>query len=182
MIGTLLCSIYFHSFGALVKAVRLYMASFHNQPSYHKICSIDIFVTLHPEIWKWDFSTPRFGGPCGVGDGPIRYPAHGFLLASLWHIWVIYLKSASACPTRIRWQMPLLRLSLRRVAKIEILDVVVWLRLRHLFSPTLTVTIGILCHLDFCARHNLGLRILQTASGRPTALLITNCTTLHVCV
>ena len=42
----ILCSICFRSFGALAKAVRLLIASHHNQPMYAKMCSIDIFHNL----------------------------------------------------------------------------------------------------------------------------------------
>ena len=44
----ILCSICFHSFWALAKDVRLFIASLHNQPMYPKMCSIDIFVNLQP--------------------------------------------------------------------------------------------------------------------------------------
>ena len=43
-----LCSICFHLFGALAKAVRLSIASLHNQQMYPNMCSIDIFVNLQP--------------------------------------------------------------------------------------------------------------------------------------
>ena len=42
------CSICFHSFGALVKSVRLFIASHHSQPMYPKMGSIDVFVDLQP--------------------------------------------------------------------------------------------------------------------------------------
>ena len=42
----ILCSICLHSFGALAKDLRLYIDSFHNQPMYLKMCSIDISVNL----------------------------------------------------------------------------------------------------------------------------------------
>ena len=45
-ISHILCSICFYSFGALAKALRLFIASLHNQPVYHKMCSIDIFDNL----------------------------------------------------------------------------------------------------------------------------------------
>ena len=43
-----LCFIGVHSFSGLAKAVRLFIASFHSQPMYPKMCSIDIFVDLRP--------------------------------------------------------------------------------------------------------------------------------------
>ena len=45
----ILCSICVHSFGALVKALQLFITSLHNQPMYPmypKMCSIDISVNL----------------------------------------------------------------------------------------------------------------------------------------
>ena len=55
----ILCSIFFHSFGALARAVRLFIASLHNQPWYPKLGSIEIFVNRLAEIFKGDFSTVR---------------------------------------------------------------------------------------------------------------------------
>ena len=52
--------------------IRWFMASLHSQIMCSRICNIDIFVDL------WDV---------GVWHIPIRYPAHGFLLAPHWHIW-----------------------------------------------------------------------------------------------
>ena len=46
VIGSLGDSICFHSFVALAKVVQLFIASFHNQPMYPKMCSIDIFDKL----------------------------------------------------------------------------------------------------------------------------------------
>ena len=44
----LLFSIRFHSFGAVAKAVRLFIASLHSQPMYPKMRSIDFFDNLQP--------------------------------------------------------------------------------------------------------------------------------------
>ena len=70
----ILCSICVHSFQALAKAVRLFIASLHNQQMYPEICSMDIFVNRHPAGWnlKGRLFYPRFGGIDGVGDGNIR--------------------------------------------------------------------------------------------------------------
>ena len=43
-----LCSMCFHSFGALAKGVRLLMVSLHSQPMCFQMCSIDIFVDFQP--------------------------------------------------------------------------------------------------------------------------------------
>ena len=48
----MLCSICIHSFGDLAKAVRLFIASLHNQPTHPKMCSIDIFINLQPVGWN----------------------------------------------------------------------------------------------------------------------------------
>ena len=71
------CSIWFYSFGALVKAGRLFTASLHNQPMYSKMCSIDIFCNLRLvgcNLTGGLFGR-RFGGLRGtweVGDGRHR--------------------------------------------------------------------------------------------------------------
>ena len=76
----ILCSIFFHSFGALPKAVRLFIASLHNQPMYPKMCLIDIFVDLQLVGWnlKGILFDPRFGGLGGhMGSGwahSVAYP------------------------------------------------------------------------------------------------------------
>ena len=59
-----LCSICFHSFGPLAKAVRLFIESLHNQPLYPKLCSIDIFVNIQPTGWnlKGDVGVMKFSG------------------------------------------------------------------------------------------------------------------------
>ena len=60
----ILCSICGHSFGALAKDVRLFIASLYNQPMYAEMCSIDMFVKLQlvgrnlkgglfqPPVWR----------------------------------------------------------------------------------------------------------------------------------
>ena len=78
---------------------RIYCA----QMSY-QACFIDISYISNrlAAIWEGDFSTPSFGVRdtlqphwiwrhyMGVGDRPIRLPAHGFLLAPHWHDDKIY--------------------------------------------------------------------------------------------
>ena len=49
----ILCSICFHSFAALAKAVRLFIASLHSQPMYPKMCYLSGFVKLQPVDWNW---------------------------------------------------------------------------------------------------------------------------------
>ena len=59
----ILCSICDHSFGAWRKLYDwLFIASLHNQPMFHKMCSIDIFVNLQPVCWnlKGAIFDPRF--------------------------------------------------------------------------------------------------------------------------
>ena len=48
----ILRSICVHSFWALAKAVRLFIASLYNQPMYPKMWSIDIFVSPQPVGWN----------------------------------------------------------------------------------------------------------------------------------
>ena len=68
-----LCSICFHSFGALVRDVgpRLFIGSFHNKPMYPKTLSIDIFVNLQPVGWnlKGGLFDPRIECTGAVGSG-----------------------------------------------------------------------------------------------------------------
>ena len=66
----ILCTIWCRSLGALATAVRLYIASIHNQPMYPKMCSMDIFVNLQPVGWylKGELFDPRFGELGGVGS------------------------------------------------------------------------------------------------------------------
>ena len=76
----ILCSICFHSFGALVKDVRLFIASLRNQPIYHKMCSIGIFVNLEPLglNLKRVLFDPQLGGQMALGSGmklPLRREA-----------------------------------------------------------------------------------------------------------
>ena len=58
----ILCSICVHSFGALGKAVRLFIASLHNQPMYHEMRPIDIFVNRLVKILNAGGSIPRYWG------------------------------------------------------------------------------------------------------------------------
>ena len=50
----IICSICVHSFGALEKAVRLFMASLHSQLMRSQMCSIYIFVNLQPNGWHFN--------------------------------------------------------------------------------------------------------------------------------
>ena len=62
-----------HSFGALVRAIGVFIASLHNQPMYPKMCATDIFVNPNrlAEICKglfdplvWELGGQEFGvGP-----------------------------------------------------------------------------------------------------------------------
>ena len=60
----ILCLTFVPWFGALVKSVRLFSASFHGQPMCSQMYTADIFGDLQPVGWNWmgDFSTPWFGG------------------------------------------------------------------------------------------------------------------------
>ena len=67
---------------ALSKAVRLFIASLHNQSMYPKMCSIDIFDDLKLVGWnlKGGHFYPRFrgiGGRTGSGIGPFDNPLMG---------------------------------------------------------------------------------------------------------
>ena len=63
----ILCSICVHSSGALAKAARFFIASFHNQP----MCSVNMFLSStfnqFGEISKGHFSSPVGGGRGGRG-------------------------------------------------------------------------------------------------------------------
>ena len=129
----ILCSICDHSFEALKKDVRLFIASLHNQPIYPKMCYIDIFVNLQPVGWnlKGGLFDPRFGlnGDAGSGISPLDSPAMDCYSMPIdtWHLlpfWVIWLDPkafSSTCrpasPTWIQWQLPFYKLQLRRSAK-----------------------------------------------------------------
>ena len=58
----ILCSICVQSFGVLVKAVQLLMASLHSLLMCFQVCRLDISVVSKclAAIWKGDFSTPKF--------------------------------------------------------------------------------------------------------------------------
>ena len=98
-------------------------------------CALLTFSSISSQLtenFKGTFSTPvwEVRGRRVLGNGPIQKPAcrHWFLLAPHWHTWsiscsfelLIWLQKhfrPHARPTRIWWQILLLKATIRRVAK-----------------------------------------------------------------